>query len=139
MRRCFVATIMLAGALLAGCATLDDKDKSRDLTLDNYAAALRWGDFADAWQFVDPKVRAEHPLTDADKARYNAVQVAQYEANSPMQTGDGTIEQMAQMSLINKSSQSAYDVVTHEKWQWDPQTKHWWLESGFPDITPSQP
>jgi hypothetical protein len=136
MRR--FAAILAFTLLLAGCATLGDqsKDKLRDQTLDDYAAALRWGGFANAYQFVDPKLRNANPLDAAARQRYDSVAVAQYDTDGPRAVDQNTVQQTAQISLINKASQSAYDIVDHQTWHWDPAAKHWWLESGLPDITP---
>jgi hypothetical protein len=138
MRR-FVAVLAVT-LLLAGCATLGShsKDKLRDQTLNDYAAAVRWGGFAGAYQFVDPKVREANPLDAATKRRYDGVAVAQYDTDGPQAVDENTIEQTVQISLINKATQSAYDIVDHQTWRWDPEKKHWWLESGLPDITPRQ-
>src|SRR5690348_5164938 len=132
---------MLAGAallLLAGCATVQNRNNLRDDTLEGYATALRWGDFQSAWNFVDPVVRAAHPLTAQQKALYNTVRVAEYDASGPMATGSDTIEQTATIGLIVKSSQRVYSVLDHQTWHWDAQAKRWWLESGLPDISPQQ-
>ena len=136
MRR-LVAALAFA-ALLAGCANISThaKDQARDEALAHYAATLRFGDFASAWQFVDPKVRAEHPLDAAARARYGAVEVGGYETDGPSAIDADTIEQTARISLIVKSSQTSYDVVDHQVWKYDSAAKHWWLESGLPDITP---
>lgn len=120
--------------LLAGCATLENKGDLREQALDGYAAALRWGDFQSAWNFVDPAVRAEHPLTPQQKALYATVRVAQYEAGGPVATGPDTIQQTAQITLIVKASQRVYSVPDHQTWRWDAASKRWWLESGLPDI-----
>lgn len=127
-------------ALLAGCADLHThaKDSARDETLGSYASTLRFGDFASAWQFVDPKIRADHPLDAAAKKRYNAIQVGGYETDGPTAVDANTVKQTAQISLIVKSSQTSYDVVDHQVWKYDPESKHWWLESGLPDIAPPQ-
>jgi hypothetical protein len=136
MHRIFFAGCVLL--VLAGCATLQDQSKNqlRDRTLEEYGAALRWGDFQGALDYVDPAVRAAHPLTQQQMALYDTVRVAEYEASDPVPTGPDTFEQTAQIELIVKSSQSAYGVLAHETWHWDAQAKHWWLESGLPDITP---
>ena len=134
MRRIVIAGAVLL--LLAGCATLQNKNTLRDDTLDSYAAALRWGDFQGAWNYVDPAVRAAHPLTPELKALYNTVRVAQYDAEGVAATDPDTIQQTAQISLIVKSSQRVYSVLDHQTWHWDANAKHWWLESGLPDITP---
>lgn len=133
MRRMLLAGVALL--LLAGCATLQRKDDLRDQTLDGYAAALRWGDFQSAWTYVDPAVRAAHPLTPQQKALYNTVRVGEYDTQGPVATGPDTVQQTAQISLIVKSSQQVYNVLDHQTWRWDASTKHWWLESGLPDIT----
>ncbi|MDE2226150.1 MAG: hypothetical protein KGJ46_12835, partial [Xanthomonadaceae bacterium] len=117
-------------------ATLQNKNVLRDDTLDGYAAALRWGDIQGAWNYVDPAVRAEHPLTPQQKALYNTVRVAEYTASGPTATDADTIQQTAQISLIVKTSQHVYDVLDHQTWHWDAKAKHWWLESGLPDINP---
>ncbi|HEX5960046.1 MAG TPA: hypothetical protein VFY97_02220 [Rhodanobacteraceae bacterium] len=133
MRRIVIAGCALL--LLAGCATLRNRDKLRDQTLDGYAAALRWGDFESAWNYVDPAVRAAHPLTARQKALYDTVRVAEYDTPGPHATGEDTIAQTAQISLIVKSSQQVFDVLDHQRWRWDAQAGHWWLESGLPDIS----
>lgn len=124
--------------LLAGCATLQNRNVLRDDTLDGYAAALRWGDFQSAWSYVDPAVRAAHPLTPRQKALYGTVRVAEYETPGPSATGPDTIQQTAQISLIVKSTQQVYSVLDHQTWRWDNKAKRWWLESGLPDISQQQ-
>ncbi len=136
MRRILI--VACVSVLLAGCATLQRRDQLRDQTLEAYAAALRWGDFQSAWNYVDPAVRAAHPLTAQQKARYNTVRVAQYETPGPSATGPDTVQQTVQISLIIKSSQQVYSVLDHQSWRWDAKDRHWWLESGLPDITPEQ-
>jgi uncharacterized protein YceK len=136
MRRIVIAGAVLL--LLAGCATLQNKNTQRDATLDSYAAALRWGDFQGAWSYVDPAVRAAHPLTPQQKALYDTVRVAEYDAAGIVATDPDTIQQTAQISLIVKSSQRVYSVLDHQTWHWDADAKHWWLETGLPDISPQQ-
>ncbi|TAN04954.1 MAG: hypothetical protein EPN38_11940 [Rhodanobacteraceae bacterium] len=137
MRRVIVVGCIVL--LLAGCATLQNKNDLRDQTMEAYAAALRWGDFPSAESYVDPMVRAAHPLTAQQKALYNTVRVAEYEASAPAPTEDpDTVRQTAQISLIVKSSQRVYSVLDHQTWHWDAGAKHWWLETGLPDITPRE-
>ena len=136
MRRIVIAGSALL--LLAGCATLQNKNTLRDDTLDAYAAALRWGDFRGAWNYVDPAVRAAHPLTPQQQALYNTVRVAEYDTEGMTATDPDTIRQTAQISLIVKTSQRVYSVLDHQTWHWDAKAKHWWLESGLPDIRPQQ-
>lgn len=134
MRR--IILVVCAVALLAGCATLQRRGALLDQTVEAYGAALRWGDFEGARAYVDPAVRAAHPLTPQRKAQYDSVRVAEYEAAGQHATGPDTIEQAAQISLIVKSSQAVYTIVDHQTWRWDSSAHRWWLETGLPDITP---
>lgn len=133
MRRIMVVGWILL--LLAGCATLHSKNRLRDQTLGDYGAALRWSGFKDAWSFVDPQVRAAHPLTPQQKALYATVRVAEYDVSDPVDAGANTIKQTAHIRLIVKASQHVYSIVDHQTWHWNVETKHWWLESGLPDIS----
>jgi hypothetical protein len=137
MRRIIIVACVLSAFLLSACATLQNKDKLRDQTLDGYAAALRWGGFQNAWSYVDPAVRDAHPLTPQQKALYDTVRIAEYDTSGPAATGPDTLEQTVQITLIAKASQRVYSVVDHQRWRWDDQAKHWWLESGLPDVAPS--
>lgn len=134
MLRFIAMTCVLSVALVPACATLHGKNEARDHTLDGYAAALRWGGFEEAWTYVDPAVRAAHPLTAADKALYDSVRVAEYDTPGPVAAGPDRVEQTVQIELIAKTSQRVYSVVDRQRWRWDPQAKRWWLESGLPDI-----
>ena len=136
MRRVVMMAAVLL--LLSGCATLQAKGQLRDETLGAYGAALRFGDFQSALGYVDPAVRAAHPLTAQQKALYNTVNVAEYEAAGLVATGPDTVQQTARISLIVKTSQRVYSVLDHQTWRWDDKAKHWWLESGLPDISPQQ-
>ena len=133
MRRIILACATLL--LLAGCATVQKPKQVRDQTLDAYRAALRWGDIAGAWNFVDPAYRAAHPLTPQLKALYATVRVAEYDAEGLHESGPDTIEQTARISLIVVDSQRVYSVLDHQTWHWDDTAKKWWLESGLPDIS----
>lgn len=137
MRR--ILSMGFAVLLLAGCAALQNKNQLRDQTIEAYGAALRWGDFQGAWDYVDPAYRKAHPLTAQQKALYNTVSVAEYNANGATPGDDpDTVRQTASISLIVKTSQHVYNVFDHQTWHWDAKTKHWWLETGLPDINPNQ-
>jgi hypothetical protein len=135
MRRIIAVVCVLSAGLLSACATLHNRNELRDQTLDGYAAALRWGGFQSAWSYVDPEVRAAHPLTAQQKALYDSVRIAEYDTPGPVASGPDTIEQTVQIELIAKTSQRVYTVVDHQRWRWDPDAKRWWLESGLPDIS----
>ena len=130
-----VALSVLSVLLLAGCATKTRSD-ALTTTLKAYGSALRWGDFQSAAQFIDPAVRAAHPLSPLELARYRQVRVSEYDDGAgPVPTGDFDVQQTATISLVNIHTQSERSVVDHQTWHYDEKAKHWWLTSGLPDIT----
>jgi hypothetical protein len=135
LTRFVIALAALAGLLLAGCATQKRSD-TLTTTLTAYASAVRWGDFASAQAFVDPKVRQEHPLSALDIARFSQVRVTGYdEGNGPIPAGADQVQQIVHLNLINNNTQTERSLVDHQTWRYDASEKRWWLESGLPDIT----
>ncbi|MFA6229021.1 MAG: hypothetical protein WC617_02455 [Rhodanobacter sp.] len=130
-----IVFILLSLLLAAGCA---DKKRSDDLTttLSAYGSTLRWADFRSAIQFIDPKIREAHPLSDLDMARYKQVRVTEYDDGAgPVPIDDDDVQQTARISVVNIHTQSERSLVDHQTWHYDQKNKHWWLTSGLPDIT----
>lgn len=135
MRRILSILAVLSVLLLAGCATKTRSD-ALTTTLKAYGSTVRWGDFQSAAQFVDPAVRAAHPLSQLQLARYQQVRVSEYDDGAgPVPSGDFDVQQTALISLVNIHTQSERSIVDHQTWHYDEKTKRWWLTSGLPDIT----
>ncbi|WP_243042171.1 hypothetical protein [Dyella sedimenti] len=135
MRRVLTTFVMLASLSLGGCAT-DQRNDSLTNTLNAYAGAVRWGDFQSALQFVDPQVRAAHPLSPLELSRYQQYKVSGYdEGNGPVPHGQDEVSQVVQINLVNVNTQSERTITDHQTWRYDAQSKHWWLTSGLPDIS----
>ena len=135
MRRIPSMLLMLSILLLAACAT-QERSQSLTSTLSAYGGILRWGDFASATQFIEPEVRAKHPLTELDLARYKQVRVTEYNDDAgPVPISKTEVQQTVRISLVNIHTQAERSVIDHQTWHYDEKTKHWWLTSGLPDIT----
>ncbi|OOG53913.1 hypothetical protein B0E47_12010 [Rhodanobacter sp. B05] len=135
MRRIPSILLMLSILLLAACAT-QERSQSLTSTLSAYGGILRWGDFASATQFIDPEVRAKHPLTELDLARYKQVRVTEYNDDAgPVPINPTEVQQTVRISLVNIHTQAERSVIDHQTWHYDEKTKHWWLTSGLPNIT----
>ena len=131
-------TILLVPALLlAACASGEIRSKANilDETLKSYAATIRWGEVEQAQAFLDPKVREQHAPSALDLARYRQVQVSGYTEQAPVPVGDNEVRQTVQIDLVNVNTQTARSIVDHQVWKYDEASKHWWLESGLPDIS----
>lgn len=139
MRRLFSTLFIAATVLVAGCATDSHHSSSLTNTLNAYGSTLRWGDFQSALDFVDPKYRQAHPLSAIALSRYQQVRVSGYDAGQgAIPVADDKVNQTAQIGIINRNTQRERSIVDHQTWQYDPVAKHWWLESGLPDITQSE-
>ena len=122
-------------ALLAGCPkTHASKGTALDEVQYAYSAAIRWGDFEGAWNLVDPKVRAEKPLTDIDFSRYKQVQISSYRDVGASVLGNGDVVRDIEIGVINRNTLAERTVRYRERWRYDPQARSWWLVSGLPDL-----
>ncbi|MFT3808019.1 hypothetical protein [Arenimonas sp.] len=130
-----IATLALL-ALLSACGTTSGKSAQQS-TLSEYAAAIRWGEFDRAQDFVDPVHRQEHPITDLDRERFKHMQVSGYEVKHASMTPDGGLQQTVEIRVINKLTQSERTLTDRQTWRWDEAGKRLWLTSGLPDF--SQP
>jgi hypothetical protein len=129
------ALSVLSMLLLTGCAT-QSRSNTLTNTLNAYGSTLRWGNFQSALQFVDPEIRAAHPVSQLDLARYQQVRVSEYDAGAgPVPDGEFGARQTAQISVINIHTQAERTIIDHQTWHYDEKSKHWWLTSGLPDIT----
>lgn len=126
---------LLLVLLMNGCAS-DVRSENLTSTLERYASVMRWGDFASAEEFVDPKVREEHPLSSVELSRFSQVRVSSYDdGDGPVAGGDNEARQIVQLGLINLNTQAGRTVVDHQLWRYDPVKKQWWLMSGLPNIS----
>lgn len=134
MRRILLLLATSTALLLTGCAQ-NTRSDNLTATLNAYGSTVRWNGLQSALQFVDPKVLKAHPPTDLDLARYQQVRVTDYDDGSgPAPLGENEVQQTAQISFINIHTQAERSVVQRQVWRYDEKTKHWWLESGLPDI-----
>lgn len=134
MSRLPVMLFSLSVLALTGCASQQRSD-SLTTTLAAYGGTLRWGDFQTAAQFIEPKMRAEHPMSALDMARYKQVRVSEYNDDAgPVPVDDFDVQQTVQISVINVHTQAERSIVDHQRWHFAQKTKHWWLTSGLPNI-----
>lgn len=107
-----------------------------DKVLTAYEAAVRWNEFDEAAEFVDPLVRVKQPLSDLERERFKQIQVTSYEVKRKHINEDGSVEQVVEIRLIGRNTQIERMVTDHQAWRWDPEAKTLWLVSGLPDFTP---
>jgi hypothetical protein len=132
-RRLLPALLLAVLALLLAACGGGNTRKTDAMT--DYGAAVRWNDFDAAWMYVDPTVRAERPLSDAERSRFRQIRVTGYDVRASHMTPDGMqLEQVVEIRLVNVNTQVERTIVDHQRWTFDPANKVWWLVSGLPDF-----
>jgi hypothetical protein len=123
--------------VLGGCAT--DKMRSKttllDETLQSYAATIRWGEVAQALNFVEPKALAEHPPSQLELDRFRQVRITGYNEQPVVPVSEDEMHQTVQIELVNVNTQSVRSVIDRQVWKYDEAGKRWWLTTGLPDIS----
>jgi hypothetical protein len=135
--RAMLKVLVLVGLMTAGLSSDAQSFRQRGKLTevqDAFAAAIRWGDFENAWQAVDPAYREEHPMTDLEFERYQQVQISGYRDISRRSGPEGTIERQIELRVINKHTMAERTLRYLERWRWDPEAKRWWLVVGLPDL-----
>jgi hypothetical protein len=137
-RRAAPCIAVIALLALVACSEIKkSKADALDAALYDFAAAMRWNDLDKAYDFVDPKTKLEHPMSDIDRARYTQVEIANYEVMTRFD-GPGTVDQQIRLSLVNRNTQVGRSMVYREHWRYDEEHKVWLLTTGLPDLSPQQ-
>lgn len=131
MRRMIRIALWAGLCLLAACSTSNERDKLLDATLDQYAAAIRWGDIDAAIAFLAPD--AKRPTT-FEIERLKQLQIAGYREQPPVVLSPNEVEQIAQIDFVNRHTQESRGVVERFRWRYDETAKRWWLQSGLPKL-----
>jgi hypothetical protein len=137
MHRPLTALLLAATVLLGACTNKEIRSKATllDNTLRTYAATIRWGDFAQATSFIEPKLLAEHPPSQLEMDRLHQVRVSSYDEQAAVPAGENEVRQTVQIELVNVNTQTVRSIVDRQVWKYDEAAKHWWLTSGLPDIS----
>lgn len=134
--------LVLAAVLLAwsGPAEAFGKRRQEQLTQlqSAYAAAIRWGEFEQAWEVVDPAYRQAHPLTELELSRYQQLQVSGYREIGVVPDTDGGVVRLIELRVINRNTMAERSLRYRERWRWDDQAKRWWIADGLPDFWQGQ-
>jgi len=131
-----LAVLLLALMVVAPANAAGKRKKSSQLESMQgaYAAAIRWGEFEQAWELVDPVYRAAHPMTELEFERYQQVQISGYTDKNSSVAEDGAVIRNMELRVINKHTMAERSLRYREEWRWDPEAKRWWLAVGLPDL-----
>lgn len=120
--------VVILTLFLGACSSTRDEDKLLDATLDQYAAAVRWGSIEDALGFLAP----EAPRPSAfEIERLKQLQIAGYREQPPVQLSPTEVEQVAQIDFVNRHTQEGKSTIERFRWRFDAEAQRWWLVSGI--------
>jgi hypothetical protein len=133
MRLLLKTAALLVLMLVLGQADARQKGKLDEIQ-NAYAAAIRWGDFEGAVNFLDPAYLQEHPVGEFELSRFEQIQVSGYRDMNTSVEPDGTVVRAVEVRIINKHTQAERTVRYRERWRYDEEAKRWWVVGGLPDF-----
>ena len=101
-----------------------------------YESAVRWGPIDRAFAMVDPQLAEQHAWSALERERFEQLQVTGYYPKGREALSDNEVQQLVEIRLVNRHTQTERSVLDRQRWRWDPQAKTWWLMSGLPDFAP---
>jgi hypothetical protein len=131
-----LAVLLLALMVAAPASALGKRQRSSQLEAMQlaYASAIRWGEFEEAWELVDPAYREANPMTELAFERYRQVEISGYTDKNTTQSPEGNVLRNVELRVINRHTMAERSLRYREEWQWDPEAKRWWLVVGLPDL-----
>ena len=129
--------LLVIALALAACGEENKQDELLDATLRSYANTMRWGEIDQAIGFISPADLEAHPISNVDLERYRQVRIVGYQEQGIQRPDQGHARQTVTLEIVNQHTQVARSVVDHQDWKYDPVSKHWWLTSGLPKLTPA--
>lgn len=134
MRSLLPLMILALSITLGACSATREQDKLLDATLDQYAAAVRWGSVDDTLAFLAPDAVAP---TKFERERLAQLQIAGYREQPPLVISATEVEQIVQIDFVNRHTQEGRSSVERMRWRYDATAQRWWLVSGLPKLNPA--
>ena len=131
-----LAVLMLVLLVAAPANALGKRKKGSqlDAVQTAYAAAIRWGEFEQAWELVDPAYREANPMTELGFERYKQIEISGYTDRGSVAGEDGSVVRNIELRVINRHTMAERSLRYREQWRWDPEAKRWWMLRGLPDL-----
>jgi hypothetical protein len=131
-----LAVLLLALVVAAPASALGKRKKGSQLDAAQtaYAAAIRWGEFEQAWEFLDPAYRVAHPMNELGFERYKQIEISGYTDRDSVAGENGSVVRNIELRVINRHTMAERSLRYREQWRWDPEAKRWWMVLGLPDL-----
>ncbi len=124
--------LVLAATLLAGCQTMESKNRqeSLDKVLHAYETAIRWGYIRQAYNLMRPERLEEIEIPQG----LENIKVTRYEVLEPAVSNpkSNNASQVAYIDYVERDRQQERRIADHQLWEYDPGAKRWYLISDIP-------
>ena len=132
----WLAVLMLALVVAAPASAFGKRKKGSQLDAVQvaYATAIRWGEFEQAWEYLDPAYREAHPMTELGFERYKQIEVSGYTDRGSVAGEEGSVIRTIELRVINRHTMAERSLRYREQWRWDPEARRWWMVLGLPDL-----
>lgn len=121
--------------LVAGAAQARVDQRRLQVTLYDYAAAVRWGDLSQILSFFDKSEKAVPAPTPFEVERWKQWKVVGYRAQPYTVFEDGHVEQRVEIELSNVNTLATRTVIDRQRWRYEKKRKAWLLISGLPNLS----
>ena len=121
--------------VLTACAETSTRNTQLDLTLIQYEKALRWSGVEQANQFrKEPVNFSQHQLAMFKKIKVTGYDIVQttYRDDKLKQL---QVTQLVEIRFVNEDTQIEKRFTDQQVWEWDENTKRWWIVSPFPKFS----
>jgi hypothetical protein len=122
--------LILAGLLLAGCATIEESKRQQkfDETILLYEKSIRWGDFASASLFLGGGDTTPGPAT-----RFDGIKVTSYRQVNNRSLADGNeVVLTVQIDYYHNDTLKVMSITDVQNWKYDAGDSSWRLHSPLP-------
>ena len=121
--------------VLSACAEVSTRNTQLDLTLIQYEKALRWSGVEQTNQFRKEPIN----FSSRQLAMFKKIKVTGYDVIQTSYRDDKLkqlqIIQLVEIRYVNEETQVERKFSEQQIWEWDKDTKRWWLVSPFPKIS----
>jgi hypothetical protein len=116
---------------LTGCQSIEQRqaDISLENTLNRYETAVRWGNLARLYDFLEPELAARTPLPeDLDNIRITHYEVVR----GPVKTNPKQALQSASIFYVLSDRQVEHSLIDNQTWRLDESGKRWYRSNPLP-------
>jgi hypothetical protein len=131
--RWLLLALVLLFAATAAQARVDQR--RLQVTLYDYAGAMRWGDVSQILSFFDKSEKAAPAPTPFELERWKQWKVVGYRAQPYTVFEDGHVEQRVEIELSNINTLATRTVIDRQRWRYEKKRKAWLLVSGLPNLS----